>query len=49
MTFNDNFDVNNFFNKDYEKIKIEVIELLRVKYVLEIINENPIVFKHIKY
>ncbi len=42
-------DVINFFNKDYEKVKTEVIKLLKIKYALEIIGEEPLVLKQIKY
>ena len=36
-------------DKDYDKIKAEVIKLLRMKYSLEIISENPLDFKKIEY
>lgn len=36
-------------DKDYDKIKAEVIKLLRMKYSLEIISEDPLDFKKIEY
>ena len=39
----------NLFGEDYEKTKAEVFKLLRVKYALEVINENPLDFKKIEY
>ena len=36
-------------NLDYERIKTEVIKLLRIKYTLEIISEDPLDFKKIEY
>ena len=36
-------------DKDYDKIKAEVIKLLRMKYSLEFISENPLDFKKIEY
>lgn len=32
-------------DEDYDKVKAEVIKLLRMKYSLEIISENPLDFK----
>ena len=43
----DIFNIND--DGDYNKIKSEVIKLLRIKYSLEIINENPLDFKKIEY
>lgn len=42
-------DVINFFNEDYEKVKTEVRKLLKIKYTLEVISEEPLVLKQIKY
>ena len=45
---NNNFAKDTFNicdDKDYDKIKAEVIKLLRMKYSLEIISENPLDFK----
>ena len=39
----DIFNVND--DEDYDKVKAEVIKLLRMKYSLEIISENPLDFK----
>lgn len=43
----------NTFNigddEDYDKVKVEVIKLLRMKYSLEIISEDPLYFKKIEY
>ena len=36
-------------DEDYDKIKAELIKLLRMKYSLEIISENPLDFKKIEY
>ncbi len=43
----DTFNIGD--NEDYDKIKAEVIKLLRMKYSLEIICENPLDFKKIGY
>lgn len=47
--YNSAADVINFFNDDYEKVKTEVIKLLKTKYALKIINEEPLILKQIKY
>ena len=47
--FNSAFDTFNLTCKNYKKVKTEVIKLLRLKYSLEIINENPLDFKIIEY
>ncbi|MBP3840662.1 MAG: hypothetical protein IK997_00890 [Bacilli bacterium] len=47
--YNSAADVINFFNEDYEKVKIEVFKLLKIKYALEVINEEPLILKQIKY
>ena len=47
--YNSAADVVNFFNEDYEKVKTEVIKLLKTKYALEIISEEPLILKQIKY
>ena len=36
-------------DEDYDKVKAEVIKILRVKYSLEIISEDPLDLKKIKY
>ena len=47
--YNSTKDLINLFGEDYEKVKAEVIKLLRMKYSLEIISENPLDFKKIEY
>ena len=47
--FNSAFDTFKTTCKNYKKVKTEVIKLLRLKYSLEIINENPLDFKIIEY
>ena len=47
--YNSAANVINFFYEDYEKVKTEVIKLLKIKYALEIISEERLVLKQIKY
>ena len=47
--YNSATDVINYFDEDFEKVKNSVIELLKIKYALEIINEDPLILKTIKY
>ena len=47
--FNSAFDTFNLICKNYKKMKVEVIKLLRLKYSLEIISEDPLNFKIIEY
>ena len=47
--YNSAANVINFFSEDYEKVKTEVIKLLKIKYALEIISEERLVLKQIKY
>jgi hypothetical protein len=47
--FNSAFDTFNLICKNYKKMKSEVIKLLKLKYSLEIINEDPLDFKIIEY
>lgn len=47
--YNSAKDIFNIDNKDYKKIKREVIKLLRIKYSLEIISEGPLDLKKIEY
>lgn len=47
--FNSAFYTFNLIYKNYKKMKAEVIKLLRLKYSLEIISENPLDFKIIEY
>ena len=43
--YNSAKDMFNVDDKDYKKIKREVIKLLRIKYSLEIISEDPLDLK----
>lgn len=43
--FNFASDIFNLISENYEKTKAEVIKLLRLKYALEIINEDPLDLK----
>lgn len=45
--YNSAADIINFFDEDYNKVKLEVIKLLRIKYALEVTNENPLELKQI--
>ena len=47
--YNSASDMFNILNENYEKTKAEVIKLLRIKYSLEIISEDPLDLKKIKY
>ena len=47
--FNSASDMFNLICKNYKKAKADVIKLLRVKYSLEIINEDPLNLKIIEY
>ena len=47
--YNSATDVINYFDEDFEKVKNSVIELLKIKYALEIINEDPLILKTTKY
>lgn len=47
--FNSAFDTFNLMCRNYKKMKAEVIKLLRLKYYLEIISEDPLNFKIIEY
>lgn len=47
--YNSAKDIINYFDEDYEKVKAEVFKLLRIKYGLIIINEDPLELKEIKY
>lgn len=43
--YNSASDMFNLYDEDYEKTKAEVIKLLRIKYSLEIISEDPLDLK----
>lgn len=47
--YNSAKDIFNIENRDYTKIKRDVIKLLKIKYSLEIISEDPLDFKKIEY
>lgn len=47
--YNSAKDLINLFGEDYEQVKAEVMKLLRIKYALEVINENPLELKKIEY
>ena len=47
--YNSAKDLINMFGENEEKVKAEVFKLLRVKYALSIINENPLEIKKIEY
>ena len=47
--FNSASDMFNLASKNYKMTKAEVIKLLRLKYALEIISEDPLDFKRIEY
>ena len=47
--FNSASDMFNLVSKNYKKTKTEAIKLLRLKYALEIISEDPLDFKIIEY
>ncbi len=52
-TFNQHYnsakDMLNLFNEDYEIVKAEVFKLLKMKYALLVVNENPLELKRIEY
>lgn len=39
----------NLFNEDYETVKAEVFKLLKIKYALLVVNENPLELRRIEY
>ena len=47
--FNSASDMFNLISENYEKTKAKVIKLLKLKYALEIISEDPFDFKIIEY
>ena len=47
--YNSASDMFNLYDEDYEKTKAEVIKLLRIKYSLEVISEDPLDLKKIEY
>ena len=47
--FNSASDMFNLYDENYEKTKAEVIKLLKIKYSLEVISEDPLDLKKIEY
>lgn len=47
--YNSAKDMFNIDDNDYKKVKQEVIKLLRIKYSLEIVSEDPLDLKKIEY
>ena len=47
--YNSAKDLINLFGEDYELVKAEVCKLLKIKYSLLIINEEPLELKRIEY
>ncbi len=47
--YNSAKDLINLFGEDYEKVKAEVYKLLKIKYALLIIKEEPLEIKRIEY
>lgn len=47
--YNSAADIIYYFDEDYEKVKVDVIILLKIKYALEIISEDPLILKTTKY
>ena len=47
--YNSASDIFNLCDEDYEKAKAKIIKLLRIKYSLEIISEDPLDLKKIEY
>lgn len=47
--YNSGKEYLNIFDENHTKVKKEVFKLLRIKYSLEITNENPLELKRIEY
>lgn len=47
--YNSGKEYLNIFDENHTKVKKEVIKLLRIKYSLEITNENPLKLRKIEY
>lgn len=47
--YNSAKDLINLFGENEERVKTEVLKLLRIKYALIVTNENPLEFKKIEY
>ena len=47
--YNSAKDLINLFGEDYEQMKAEVFKLLKIKYALIVVNEDPLDLKQIEY
>ena len=47
--YNSAKDMLNLYNEDYETAKAKVFKLLKIKYALLVVNENPLELKRIEY
>ena len=47
--YNSAKDLINLFGENYEQMKAEVFKLLKIKYALIVVNENPLDLKMIEY
>ena len=47
--YNSAKDLINLFGENYEQMKAEVFKLLKIKYALIVVNENPLYLKMIEY
>ena len=47
--YNSAKDILNLFNKYYETVKAKVFKLLKIKYALLVVSENPLELKRIEY
>lgn len=47
--YNSAKDIFNVSFENYNKVKKEIVELLRIKYSLEIVSEDPLELKKIEY
>lgn len=47
--YNSAKDLINLFGEDYEQMKAEVFKLLKIKYALIVVSENPLEIKKIEY
>ena len=47
--YNSAKDLINLLGEDYEQMKAEVFKLLKIKYALIVVNEDPLDLKQIEY
>ena len=47
--YNSAKDLINLFGENYEQMKAEVFKLLKIKYALIVVNEDPLDLKQIEY